>query len=165
MRLREERVREWEKLVRDNPRIGAIRDAMIDRLGPRSWRGPRYILLHSLAHLLINELALECGYAAASLRERIYSDDGAQGNEPMAGILIYTAAADSEGTLGGLVAMAVPETLGRVIDAARHRAELCSLIRSAQSTFRRQKTGLSMAPHATAVCFSQRRAANETIVF
>jgi hypothetical protein len=44
----------------------------------------------------------------------------------MAGILIYTAAADSEGTLGGLVTMAKPETFGRVVAMARRRAELCS---------------------------------------
>src|SRR5262249_10830033 len=56
--------------------------------------GLRYVLLHSLAHALIRQFSVECGYAAASLRERIYSstpDD----EEPMAGILIYTAAPDS----------------------------------------------------------------------
>jgi len=60
--------------------------------------------LHSLAHALIRQFSVECGYAAASLRERIYSstpDD----EEAMAGILIYTAAPDSEGTLGGLVTL------------------------------------------------------------
>ena len=29
--------------------------------------------LHSLAHLLITQIALECGYPAASLRERVYA--------------------------------------------------------------------------------------------
>ena len=50
-------------------------------------------------------LALECGYGAASLRERIYARDDDGTGEPMAGVLIYTAAPDSEGTLGGLVRM------------------------------------------------------------
>ena len=52
---------------------------------------PRFVLLHTVAHLLINQWALECGYPAASIRERIYADDG------MAGVLLYTATSDSAG--------------------------------------------------------------------
>jgi len=36
----------------------------------------------------------------------------------MAGVLIYTAASDSEGTLGGLVSLGEPKTLGRHLDQA-----------------------------------------------
>jgi len=61
--------------------------------------------LHSFAHAVIRQLAVECGYTAASIRERIYSrNPGDQG--PMAGVLIYTAAPDSQGTLGGWSAWA-----------------------------------------------------------
>lgn len=56
-----------------------------------------YYMLHSLAHLLLTAISLECGYPASSLRERIFAADGAYG------ILIYTGSADAEGTLGGLV--------------------------------------------------------------
>jgi hypothetical protein len=63
------------------------------------WPGPRYVLLHTLSHLLIREIALECGYSAASIRERLYSAPAGEG--AMAGIPPYTAAPDSEGTLGG----------------------------------------------------------------
>jgi hypothetical protein len=86
--------------------------------------GIRYAMLHTLSHLLIRELALECGYNAASIRERIYadtSDDKAQ-----AGILIYTAAADSDGTLGGLVDLGKPENLGRLLVQALNRSKICS---------------------------------------
>jgi hypothetical protein len=80
-------------------------------------------MLHTFSHLLIRELALECGYNAASIRERIYaSTDG----DPMAGILIYTAAADSDGTLGGLVQLGKPENLGRLMRQALQRARICS---------------------------------------
>jgi hypothetical protein len=88
------------------------------------WRGMRYLLLHSLSHLLINELAMECGYSAASIRERIYCSEGGP-TEAMAGVLLYTAAPDSEGTLGGLVSLARPDTLGRLLDQALTRAHLC----------------------------------------
>lgn len=85
---------------------------------------PRLVLLHTLAHLLINELTLACGYSSASLRERLYvsaSDDRA-----MAGVLIYTAAGDSEGTLGGLVRMASPSRLAQVFRGAISSAHWCS---------------------------------------
>ncbi len=50
---------------------------------------PKHVLIHTFAHLLITELVYECGYGSASLRERIYSSDG---ENPMSGVLIYTAA-------------------------------------------------------------------------
>ena len=86
--------------------------------------GIRYVLLHTISHLLIRELALECGYNAASIRERIYGDTNGENNQ--AGILIYTAAADSDGTLGGLVELGKPENLGRLLDQALNRAKICS---------------------------------------
>lgn len=44
----------------------------------------------------------------------------------MAGILIYTAAPDSEGTLGGLVRLGEPGLLGRHIDCALDAMRLCT---------------------------------------
>ncbi|MDR2881663.1 MAG: DUF1998 domain-containing protein [Azoarcus sp.] len=95
------------------------------RLDPdEGYPGIRYAMLHTLSHLLIRELALECGYNAASIRERIYA--GVSGTNPQAGILIYTAAADSDGTLGGLVDLGKPENLGRLLRQALHRSKVCS---------------------------------------
>ena len=45
---------------------------------------------------------------------------------PMAGVLIYTAAPDSEGTLGGLVQLGEPEELGRHIRCALEALTLCA---------------------------------------
>jgi hypothetical protein len=126
LRFDEERVGAWEKLA-----SVLERDAVM-RKGHRGWRnarkldpekgypGARYTMIHTFAHLLIRELALECGYNSASIRERIYA------NEEMAGVLLYTAAADSDGTLGGLVELGEPETLGRLIDQALERASVCA---------------------------------------
>lgn len=86
--------------------------------------GIRYAMLHTLSHLLIRELALECGYNAASIRERIYANT--TNGIPQAGILIYTAAADSDGTLGGLVDLGKPENLGRLLEQALNRSRICS---------------------------------------
>src|SRR5262249_19603104 len=86
----------------------------------------RYVLLHSLAHSLIRQFSLECGYTMASVRERIYSRSPGADQEPMAGILLYTAAPDSEGTLGGLVGLGEPKTLGRHLDQALEGMRLCT---------------------------------------
>ena len=85
----------------------------------------RYVLLHSLAHALIRQFSIECGYAAASLRERIYSSTPDE-EETMAGILIYTAAPDSEGTLGGLVTLGETANLEQHLDQALECLEICS---------------------------------------
>jgi hypothetical protein len=90
---------------------------------PTKEPGARYVLLHTLAHALIRQFALECGYGAASIKERLYARAGP---EPMAGVLLYTAASDSEGTLGGLVSLGKPETLGRLLRDALEHARLCT---------------------------------------
>ncbi|WP_294144633.1 DrmB family protein [uncultured Selenomonas sp.] len=86
----------------------------------------KFLLLHSLAHLLIRELSFECGYSIASLRERIYCDDGGAESEAMSGILIYTANGDSEGTLGGLVRQGYGDTLPKIFARAIDHARFCS---------------------------------------
>jgi hypothetical protein len=69
---------------------------------------------------------MEAGYSSASIRERIYADDGSGDAPPMAGLLLYTAAPDSEGTLGGLVSLGEPDRLGRLIRLALEQIRLCA---------------------------------------
>ena len=89
----------------------------------REWAS-RYLLVHSLAHVLINQFVFECGYSTASLRERLYvSADAAA---PMAALMIYTAAGDADGTLGGLVRLGRPDRLGSAVRRALGRASWCS---------------------------------------
>lgn len=87
---------------------------------------PRYWLVHTLAHVLIRELAMTCGYSAASLSERLYAWTAAPGRTAAAGLLICTTASDSDGTLGGLVQLSTPDRLARVVSSALYRAERCS---------------------------------------
>ncbi len=89
----------------------------------RNWAS-RLILVHTLSHIILNQLVFECGYSTASLRERIFVSSDR--HAPMSGILIYTAAGDSEGTLGGLVRLGRPEFLGAVIERALKKAYWCS---------------------------------------
>ncbi len=86
---------------------------------------PRFVLLHTFAHLLLRQTAFEAGYSSSSLRERLYAT-GPDGNPKMAGVLIYTAAGDTEGTLGGLVRLGEPERLVPLVCAALASARWCS---------------------------------------
>ena len=87
---------------------------------------PRYWLVHTLAHALIREMAMQCGYSAASLSERLYAWPATEERPPAAGLLIVTTASDSDGTLGGLVALSERECLQRVVSGALERATRCS---------------------------------------
>ena len=91
-----------------------------------NYPGIRYVLLHTFANALMRQLTLECGYTAASIRERIYALSPESEGGPMAGILLYTAAPDSEGTLGGLVSLGKPEQLGWHIDGAIEQMQSCA---------------------------------------
>lgn len=84
---------------------------------------PRLLMLHAFSHALIRQLTLECGYSTASLRERLYVSDGPDG---MAGVLIYTATSDSDGTLGGLQRRAGPDLFGPTVLGALRSAQWCS---------------------------------------
>lgn len=85
-----------------------------------------YLLLHSLAHALMAEIALECGYPSSSLKERVYAlpTPGSAGPVSRLGLLIYTASAGAQGTLGGLVGSA--PRLAPILRAALDRAAICS---------------------------------------
>lgn len=85
----------------------------------RTHPGIPYIMLHSFSHLLITAVALECGYPASSIRERVYALPGTG-----YGVLLHTGTSDAEGTLGGLVE--VGRRIHLHIRSALELGELCS---------------------------------------
>lgn len=86
---------------------------------------PEFVLIHTFAHLLINQLSFECGYGSSSIRERIYCEktDNEYG---MCGVLIYTASGDSEGSLGGLVRQGTKGHIEDTVRDAIRNAAWCS---------------------------------------
>jgi hypothetical protein len=123
LELRSDRVAEFEGRVTERLR------ALIDRAVSVSARrraflpiSARLLLLHTFAHLLIKRLSFDAGYGASSIRERLY---GAEGEEDMAGVLLYTAAGDADGTLGGLVELGRPGRLERAVAGALEDARWC----------------------------------------
>lgn len=124
--LNESRLREWESSQAVSQRLQVLSDRRNETARYLPLPTPRFVLLHTLAHVLIRQLSFECGYSISSLRERIYARTPGASDQPMAGILIYTAAGDSEGTLGGLVRQGEPDRLLPTILKAIQNAEWCS---------------------------------------
>ena len=85
---------------------------------------PRFLLLHTFAHLLIRQLENDCGYPTASLKERLYFSNGSL---QMAGILIYVAVPDIVGSLGGIVEIGEPRRFLTLASRAIARSQWCSL--------------------------------------
>lgn len=130
LRLNSERLSEWEQQTAVVARVKHIdeiyREKIISRTGadePPRTITPRLLLVHTLTHAIIRQLSLDCGYASASLRERLYV---ASGDIDMAGLLIYTATPDSDGTLGGLARQGLPENILRVVTSALAAHLWCS---------------------------------------
>ena len=123
------KLRIWTENSRVEARVSSLKESYNQRRLERGLKEAeihaKYVLLHTFAHALIAQLSFDCGYGSASLRERIYceSDDP---DQPMQGVLIYTASGDSEGTLGGLVRQGEPNNMRVAVERAIHHARWCS---------------------------------------
>jgi hypothetical protein len=126
LRFDEQALAEWE----EEPAVQARAEILVKRRGQSPWANrldvpePRFIALHTVAHLLIRRLAFASGYASAALQERIYASTDRP--DRTAGILIYTAAGDAQGTLGGLVRLGEPARLLPLLVAALDDGDVCS---------------------------------------
>lgn len=125
VRLDESAVAAWENgdLAADrHARLRASLESRAVESGAPPIEPPtaRFLVIHSLAHALLQELSLDAGYPVGSLRERIYAEPG------QAGVLIYTASSDAAGSLGGLAALADPDRFAPTLTAAGSRAAWCS---------------------------------------
>jgi hypothetical protein len=127
LRFDEARLGEWEQ----RPQVRARAQELIRRWSETPWAQqrldepqPRFIALHTLAHLLMRRLAFDSGYASAALQERIYA--AVDRPDRTAGILITTAAGDAQGTLGGLVRLGRPDRLIPLLLSALDDADVCS---------------------------------------
>lgn len=121
--FRDEAINSWMKNSTISTYRTIINKCKFTTKGER-WN-PKYFLLHSFSHAMIDAVADESGYPASSLRERIYCDGDNGGN--MHAVLIYVTSGDSQGALGGLVRTAKnSENLPRILKTAMHRAAWCS---------------------------------------
>lgn len=127
LRFDEQALRTWE----GNAAVQQRTQHWIDRAAKLKNRrvvidelNPRYVLLHTLAHLLVRRLEFQSGYSASSLSERIYASN--DGPDPQGGLLIYTSSGDAQGTLGGLVRLGEARYFSRLLLGAVEDADRCS---------------------------------------
>jgi hypothetical protein len=102
LQLDEHALSKWE----ERPQVQARAELLLRAFeadGGLEFPGVRFYLLHSISHLLLTAISLECGYAASAIRERIYCAPPIGLDRGMAGLLLSTGTTGSEGTLGGLV--------------------------------------------------------------
>lgn len=119
------RIREWAAKTTVQDRAEDLKAGFALKAEERGqdeykFHGAPFYMLHTLAHLMIQEITLECGYPSSSLKERIYCD--AVAGE--FGILIYTGSSDAEGTLGGLVNAA--DRIRMILLNTIQNASICS---------------------------------------
>lgn len=125
LELNRESLAKWIANEQVKLRSDAYRNYYTEYCRERGWeefqnKNGEYVLLHTLAHILIKQMALSSGYASASIKERIYS------SETMCGILLYTGAADKEGSLGGLVELGKISKFEPLLEAALETAMTCT---------------------------------------
>lgn len=118
----DERIREWEEnpLVVEHFKKYLKRIEKMAHIMPEIIKFPRNIMIHTLSHFIMEEIANTSGYNLASIRERLYVE------ENQAGILIYTSAGDIEGTFGGLVRLGRKNQVFHLIDKAISKSTWCS---------------------------------------
>ena len=127
--LNEEKVQEWEQRNASRYKSMTEKHNSINAkwIGNGMYDGnaPRYVLLHTLSHLLIKQLTAQCGYATASIKEKIYSTF--EGNDfKMCGLLIYTSATDTDGSLGGLVREGYRDRMQTTFENMLQESSWCS---------------------------------------
>ncbi|MFV8829530.1 DrmB family protein [Alkalihalobacterium sp. APHAB7] len=125
IQLNENSLKEWEEKVNEHGRYKSLLKRYQDWRLEKGWEeddkfSPRFILLHSLSHALIQELSLSSGYSSNSIREKIYA------SPDMCGILLYTASADSDGSLGGIIQQGRKDQFNKLLHQTINRAKICS---------------------------------------
>lgn len=121
-------ITEWSQRLSVQKRIGILNHAYKNSFFGKNTTDdlrPEFVMMHTFAHLVINQLSYECGYGSSSIKERIYCER-CTNDYDMCGVLIYTASGDSEGSLGGLVRRGEPGKIEDTVLAAIQNARWCS---------------------------------------
>jgi len=115
-------------------------DASLFRSEKKYELTPEFVWWHTLSHLLIRIISIYAGYSSASIRERIYYDEG---DSVTGGIIIYSTQKGADGTLGGLISLASSkEKFSSILNKAFELSYTCSndpLCSSSKEFFGREK--------------------------
>lgn len=125
IRFNKDRVTQWRNT--NSSRYRRMKKAMEDSKFVLDSFSETYVMLHTFAHLFIREITNICGYSAASIREKIYSEIDDKNEVKMCGVLIYVSSSDSDSSLGGLISIADnKDVFEEIIDSMLERASWCS---------------------------------------
>ena len=125
IRFNKDKIAEWRNA--HSSRYKRMKKAMEDSKFINESFSETYVMLHTFAHLFIREISNVCGYSAASIREKIYSEINDKNEVKMCGVLIYVSSSDSDSSLGGLISVADNEDVfERIMDSMLERASWCS---------------------------------------
>jgi len=125
IRFNKEKIAQWRNA--HSSRYKRMKKAMEDSKFINESFSETYVMLHTFAHLFIREISNVCGYSAASIREKIYSEIDDKNEVKMCGVLIYVSSSDSDSSLGGLISVADNEDVfERIMDSMLERASWCS---------------------------------------
>ena len=125
--LEEEILTKWESQPELQERVDKLKKRYGNaalKFSPDPQISPRFLLLHTLSHLIIRQLESQAGYPAASLKERIYCSTC---KTKMSGILIYVAVPDIAGSLGGVAELGKPERFLSLLSDVFDHSKWCSL--------------------------------------
>ena len=125
IRFNKEKVTQWRNA--NSSRYRRMKKAMEDSKFTLEAFSETYVMLHTFAHLFIREISNICGYSAASIREKIYSEISDKDEVKMCGVLIFVSSSDSDSSLGGLISVADNEDVfEKIMDSMLDRASWCS---------------------------------------
>lgn len=125
IRFNKDKVTQWRNA--NSSRYRRMKKAMKDSKFNLETFSETYVMLHTFAHLFIREISNICGYSAASIREKIYSEISDKDEVKMCGVLIFVSSSDSDCSLGGLISVADNEDVfEKIMDSMLDRASWCS---------------------------------------
>lgn len=125
IRFNKDKVTQWRNA--NSSRYRRMKKAMKDSKFNLETFSETYVMLHTFAHLFIREISNICGYSAASIREKIYSEISDKDEVKMCGVLIFVSSSDRDCSLGGLISVADNEDVfEKIMDSMLDRASWCS---------------------------------------
>lgn len=125
IRFNKDKVTQWRSA--NSSRYKRMKKAMEDSKYTLDTFSEIYVMLHTFAHLFIREISNICGYSAASIKEKIYSEINDKDKMKMCGVLIFVSSSDSDSSLGGLISIADNEDVfEKIMDSMLDRASWCS---------------------------------------
>jgi len=112
-----------EKILEDFTESSITKDELEQAV---TQTNPRFVWWHTLCHKLLLNLTVDSGFSIVSFGERVYCKKITKTGKYESGILIYTSATGTDGTLGGLVSLVEKEFMTELFQKSSNGILSCS---------------------------------------